>query len=255
MKTYNTTQLHPEQAFERHVFHRDMFAHYLRWSHVLRLAKIGMNILDVGCGSGNLYEVFYRNRFSPKSFLGVDIRKQTIEKNKEKFPKALWETTDPVNEPLGKFSNLKEGEYDIITSFEVLEHIGKQNGDKFLENVKSVMGPETVFLLSTPCYDEKVGAADNHTFDSGDGQGVAVQEYGYEELKTLLEKHFEIEKVYGTFASVKDYKPFLSESGRKMYDKLSEYYDSNLVSVIFAPLFPEKSRNCMWKLRLKKTQV
>ena len=62
MSNYNTTQLNPETTFERHVFHRDQFAHYLRWSHILKIAKIGMNILDVGCGSGNLLEVFYRNK-------------------------------------------------------------------------------------------------------------------------------------------------------------------------------------------------
>ena len=38
-----------------------------------------MNILDFGCGDGGLYETFYRNKFSPKLFTGLDIRKKTIE--------------------------------------------------------------------------------------------------------------------------------------------------------------------------------
>lgn len=253
MKNYNTTQLNPETTFERHVFHRDQFAHYLRWTHVLKIAKIGMNVLDVSCGSGNLYEVFYRNRYAPNKFLGVDIRKQTIEKNKEKFPKAFWETSDPVNEPLGKFQSIAD-KWDLITSFEVMEHIGKNNGEKFLENIKSVMGPNTLFLMSTPCYDEKVGAADNHTYDSGDGRGVAVQEYTYKEMKELLEKHFEIVEHYGTFASQKDYKDQLCPHCREVFDKLTEYYDSNLVSNIFAPLVPQYSRNVIWKLKLKSNE-
>jgi hypothetical protein len=37
-KKYNTTDLDPEATFERHVFHRDQFAHYLRWTHVLKAA-------------------------------------------------------------------------------------------------------------------------------------------------------------------------------------------------------------------------
>ena len=61
MKNYNITQLNPDIAFEKHVFHRDQFAHFLRWSHVLKIAEIDSKILDVGCGSGNIYEVFYRN--------------------------------------------------------------------------------------------------------------------------------------------------------------------------------------------------
>ena len=62
-KEYNITQLSPDVTFEKHVFHRDQFAHYLRWTHVLKRAKIGMNILDFGCGTGNLAEVLYRNRY------------------------------------------------------------------------------------------------------------------------------------------------------------------------------------------------
>ena len=86
MSNYNTTQLDPDKAFERHVFHRDMFAHFLRWTNILRLADAGAKILDFGCGSGNQYEVLYRNRFKPAKFIGLDIRSQTIKKNHVKFP-------------------------------------------------------------------------------------------------------------------------------------------------------------------------
>lgn len=256
MKNYNATQLNPETTFERHVFHRDQFAHYLRWTHVLKIAKIGMNILDVGCGSGNLYEVFYRNRYKPAEFHGVDIRKQTIDKNIQKFPQASWSAMDPVNEQLPSPLLIDRlpavSGWDIITCFEVMEHIGKNNGEKLLENVKSVMNDKTIFLMSTPCYDENVGAADNHTYDSGDGNGIQPQEYTYAEMKEMLEKHFEIVEHYGTFASQKDYRDKMTEEQKKMFDELNKYYDSNLVSVIFAPLFPEQSRNVIWKLKLKK---
>ena len=127
-KNYNTTQLNPEQCFERHVFHRDQFAHFLRWTHVLNIANIGAKILDFGCGSGNLYEVFYRNRYSPARYLGLDIRKQTIEANKAKFPKAEFEVQDLV-----KIDKNYGVDWDFITSFEVAEHVGKQNVGTFLE--------------------------------------------------------------------------------------------------------------------------
>ncbi len=63
MKRYNTTDLDPVSTFERHVFHRDQFAHYLRWSHIVKEAKIGETVVDFGCGKGNMLEVFYRNKF------------------------------------------------------------------------------------------------------------------------------------------------------------------------------------------------
>lgn len=245
MDGYNITQLHPETAFEKHVFYRDMFAHYLRWSHVLKLAEIGQKVLDVGCGSGNIYEVFYRNRFNPGRFVGLDIRKQTIEQNKTKFPKAEWQAVDIVKEAL------PNDDWDIITSFETLEHVGKQNVATVLDNIKQVAKPNTTILISTPCYDEKVGAADNHTYDSGDGRGVQPQELTYQELKALLEERFEIVKVYGTFASIKDYKHLLTGWQLEMFNHLKGYFDTNILSNVMAPFFPEQSRNCLWVLKLK----
>lgn len=247
MKNYNITQLHPEIAFERHIFHRDMFAHYLRWTHVLRLAKIGMNILDFGCGSGNLYEVLYRNRYKPNKFLGLDIRKFVIEKNRDKFPKAEWQVEDLVNIQSGKYGN----DWDIITSFEVAEHVGKSNVDKFLWNIENLCNKNTIILISTPCYNEKVGAAKNHTYDCGDGKGIISQELTYLEMKDSLEKHFIIEEHFGTFASQSDYKDHLSDNQLNVFNKLHGYYDSNLISIIFAPLFPQYSRNVLWKCKLK----
>lgn len=238
-KNYNTTQLNPEISFEKHIFHRDQFAHYLRWTHILRLAKIGMNILDVGCGSGNLYEVFYRNRYAPKSFIGVDIRKNIIEKNKLKFPKVIWNNLDIVND------KLPIGQWDIIASLEVLEHIGKRNGQKFIDNIKNAMNKNTIFLLSTPCYDEKVGAANNHIING------EICEYTFDELKILLDNNFKIEDVFGTFASQSDYKLLMNNWQMKMFEHLTRYYDSNLVSNLMAPFFAAHSRNCLWKLKLK----
>lgn len=107
------------------------------------------------------------------------------------------------------------------------------------------------YYISTPNYDEKVGAAGNHTYDSGDGRGVAIHEFEHNELQSHIEKYFTIEKKYGTFASIKDYKHLLNEWQQKMFDSLKEYYDSNLVSVIIAPFFPEQSRNTLWILKRK----
>src|SRR3990167_1715178 len=231
MKNYNITQLHPEQAFENHVFHRDMFAHYLRFSHVLKKAEIGMKILDVGCGSGNLYEVLYRNRYSPERYLGLDIRKQTIEKNKLKFPKAEFQRQDLVGE-------MNYGaDWDIIASFETIEHTNKKNVKKFIDNIAKHCNQSTIVLLSTPNFDPKVGAAANHIYD---GQ---IQEYDYSELNTLLEEKFDIVNKWGTFASIKDYKHLLSQSQLELWNKLNDYYDTNFLAVIFDPLFPKESRN------------
>ena len=61
---------------------------------------------------------------------------------------------------------------DKVCAFEVLEHVGKQNADAFLENFKACGNNNATYYLSTPNYDPSVGAAGNHTYDSGDGRGA-----------------------------------------------------------------------------------
>ena len=132
-KNYNTTDLDPVTTFERHVFHRDQFAHYLRWTHILKEAKIGETIVDFGCGKGNMLEVFYRNKFKCKRFIGIDIRKQTIKQANEKFANVDWAEflADDLIKPKIDYSKFQA---DKVCSFEVAEHIGKQNIQKFLKN-------------------------------------------------------------------------------------------------------------------------
>lgn len=249
-KFYNKTALDPEATFERHVFHRDQFAHYLRWTHILKEAKIGESIVDFGCGKGHLLEVFYRNKFKQKSYVGLDIREETIEKCKDKFGQVPWARFYAVD--LVKPSiDLSQFNGDKVCCFEVLEHVGKQNADVFLENFKACGNNNATYYLSTPNFDPEVGAAANHTFDAGDERGYDVQEFGHFELEQILSKHFDIVKKFGTFASMKDYKYLMNSWQKEMFNALKEYYDSNLMSVIMAPFFPENARNTLWVLKRK----
>jgi len=244
MKTeYNTTQLNPETSFERHVFHRDKFAHYLRWTHVLKRAKIGMKILDFGCANGNLLEVFYRNMYKGKKYLGLDIREKLIKNTSEKFKMVDWAEFKQIDLCEENIYNLTGNNWDMICSFEVMEHIGKSNADKFLKNILNCCNENTEVLISTPNYDENVGAAKNHIINS------EVGEYKFDELKEILEKYFIIKEVYGTFASQKDYKKEMNDWQIKIFESLNKYYDSNLVSNIMAPIMDAKlARNCLWVL-------
>ena len=184
-KVYNTTDLRPDQALERHVFHRDQFAHYLRWTHILKEAKIGESIVDFGCGAANLLEVLYRNKFKQKEYIGIDIREKTINQAAEKYADVQWAhfyVADLVKHDLD-FSQFNA---DKVCTFEVLEHVGKQNAHIFLENFKACGNNNATYYLSTPNYDPEVGAAGNHTYDSGDGRGVDVQESDHWELEDIL---------------------------------------------------------------------
>jgi 2-polyprenyl-3-methyl-5-hydroxy-6-metoxy-1,4-benzoquinol methylase len=243
---YNTTQLDPETVFERHVYHRDQFAHYLRWTHILKIIGAKAIILDIGCGTGNMLKVLYHNRHTPYMYLGVDVRTKTINNNVEKYGHLKWAHFKNVDFCKSSVpSLLSTGKFEYITCFEVFEHIGKENGPQFLANVCKQMDKDTKLFISTPCYNG-VDVADNHIIN---GQ---IGEYTFKEMKEILSEFFTIEDVFGTFASQADYYPHLSKADQLTFAELSKYYDSNLVSVIFAPLYPEYSRNCLWVCKLKR---
>lgn len=244
MENYNKTQLTPQKEFERHIYHRDQFAHYFRWSHILKVAKIGQKILDFGCGSGEMLELFYRNKFRPELYVGLDVREQTIKANNYKYfdlDFAKFKAQD-----LCKPFDLNQ-KFDIICSFEVIEHIGHENADAFLQNIVKHCDKNTKIFISTPNYDPSVGAAANHLL----GPNKEIGEWKHEELQSVLEKYFVIENKYGTFASIKDYEPLLNDWQRNMFNTLKDYYDVNLLACLMAPMFPEHSRNTLWCLRLK----
>lgn len=253
-KKYNTTDLSPDKSFERHVFHRDQFAHYLRWTHILKEARIGETICDFGCGGGNLGEVLYRNRFKQARYVGLDIREKTIAQANEKFAKVDWMEFEAADLCKTDYP-YDEIQADKVCSFEVLEHVGKQNGHIFMQNFKACGNEDALYYISTPNHDAHVGAAGNHTYDSGDGRGVANQEFTHEELTELFETHFDIVRKFGTFASMKDYRPFMNEWQKEMFEGLRGYYDANLISNIMAPFFPEQSRNTLWVLKRKEDDL
>lgn len=252
-KVYDTTDLDPLTTFERHVFHRDQFAHYLRWTHVLKESKVGDKVVDFGCGRGNLLEVLYRNRFRPTWYVGFDIRKKTMETAQEKFSGCTFPVRFVQQDLINPEYDLSSLQADVVCSFEVAEHVGKQNIAKFLANFMACGGPDANYYLSTPNYDPQVGAADNHTYDSGDGNGRVPQEWDHWDLAShIAQAGFETVAKYGTFASQKDYKAAMTPAQAEVFKELHAYYDANLVSNIMAPLVPaELARNCMWVLRRK----
>lgn len=263
-KAIDNTHLSIDQAEERGFIHRDYIAHCLRWTHVAKhLQKSGKyktaRVLDIGCGVDlPLARLLYSSRLIVEEYVGVDYN------NPGKFKMDMFHTGKM---PVHAYGNIDAGKHicvnedgidiaeialhklpNVVTCFEVLEHVEpghcRQISQVILEvlrahNAEKIGGDARAFL-STPCYDAHTGAAANH-----------VSEITYQAFGAMLEDlGFEIVGKWGTFASQKDYKAILiKEHGSAIWDKLSEFYDSNYLATIFAPMYPQLSRNAMWEVR------
>ncbi len=266
-KTYLSLDL----AEERGLIHRDYIAHCFRWSHVMKFlhkshAFKEAIILDVGCGKEMpLAKTLYVNKMTPRQYVGVDANKFDIPNMLigKKIPIRLWAETDFCAldpEDVGVVTvavheHETPGEIvlpNIFTCFEVLEHVTPEHCRRMLKQAADLTSVDCHFFISTPCWNGD--AASNH-----------INEMTFSALGGLIEDlGFKIEGVFGTFASISDYADELSAVTivdgpattttdiRAVFAALRNYYDTNALSVIFAPLFPAKSRNALWHLTKKK---
>lgn len=146
----NKTHLDIEKATERGLQHRDYIAHTLRWTHVLKYVKKGINILDVGCGNGMMAQTLYVNKFDT-NYVGCDIRIKELEKadarKLKKEPRLICIDICKNKIPL------EDDWADILTCFEVVEHIPESSLDFVLSELHRCVKPDGKVLLSTPNYD------------------------------------------------------------------------------------------------------
>jgi hypothetical protein len=241
-KHVDKTYLSVDQAEKRGFIHRDYIAHCLRWSHVIKALTEKnkykeAHILDIGCGRETpLVKTLYSSRLIPASYTGVDVGpiKPPDTALTDKFPVRIIERRDIIDIKL-------ESAFNTVVCFEVLEHVEPVHAVKILHWIYNALTDDGVAFLSTPCYNPDVGAAGNH-----------VSELKWEVLGRILwELGFHITGVWGTFASIRDYKDLIeSEPGLlALFNRLRTYYDVNYIATIFAPLYPHRSRNCLWEVR------
>lgn len=101
--------------------------------------------------------------------------------------------------------------------------------------LRDLISDDGRMFFSTPCWNGS--AAANHINETTYGAMAAV----------LHDVGWEIIHHYGTFASQRDYQHLFLPEQAVLYDMLAEYYDSNVLACIFAPMFPNSSRNVLWE--------
>jgi len=246
----DNTHLSIDNAEERGFIHRDYIAHCLRWTHVAKyLGQSGryksVKILDVGCGKEiPLAKLMYSSRFIPVDgiYVGVDYNNLELPEmfHTGRFPMKLIQR---CIFPDGLKSFIDKGAvpagYDVIVCFEVCEHVEPAGTLAILKGIREHLTDDGVAFISTPCYDAETGAAANH-----------VNEMTHQAFGAMLEAAgLNIDRVFGTFASMKDYRPVMTSAQTEVFEQLKEFYDSNYLATIMAPLFPRQARNCLWEVR------
>jgi glycosyltransferase involved in cell wall biosynthesis len=98
-------------------------------------------VLEVGCGSGRIYERLFQEGMTAR-YIGLEIADTVIADNRRRLPRAVWH--------VGTFETLpvSQGTQDCVFAYYVLEHCAFPQ--RFLESLLSKVKPGGRLLLTFP---------------------------------------------------------------------------------------------------------
>ncbi len=145
----------------------------------------GKRVLDIACGSG--YGAGMLREAGASSVDGVDISEETIAFAKRTYgaPHITF-TCASVSDAL-----FPDHSFDVITSFETIEHLDDSIREAYLKNLRRWLVPGGLLLLSTP---NKVVTS---PFTNKPLNQFHILEYRLRDLRAELEPYFSIESVFG----------------------------------------------------------
>ncbi|MBC8179574.1 methyltransferase domain-containing protein, partial [candidate division KSB1 bacterium] len=149
--------------------------HLQRYLSVLELVQ-GKIVLDAACGEG--YGTSLMSESAKKCY-GVDISEDVIRHAKNKYSSfGLEYLASSVN-------NLpfKDGAFDIIISFETIEHLDDISQKSFMGEIKRTLKNEGALVISTP--DKIVYSEGNRAPNK-----FHLKEFYRDEFYSFLKKHF-----------------------------------------------------------------
>ncbi len=212
--------------------HRDYGAHFFRWGFAGRFVSSETEVLDVGCGPDvPMVGVLTMPRSQvPKRYVGVDLNREP-----RKVPSRGWADLKWEFNFVERYQEL--GQFDLVTCFEMIEHMQKSDGECLLAGIRACLRPGGTALVSTPVYNGKAAADHLH-------------EWGIDELAaSIAGAGLRVESRRGTFASQNDIKKVATPEHLAVAKALSEYYSGEVVACFLAPLYPDASRNNVWVLK------
>lgn len=169
-------------SVEEYVLYLMHLSDYLRAQRIVA----GKSVLDLGCNNGYGTDILSKRC---TRIVGVDVSPTAVATAKSKYQSK----TVSFQQIDGQTLPFNEDSFDVITSFQVIEHLPDYDG--YFSEIRRVLRPEGVLLLTTPnaCIRVLPGAKPWNRFH--------VREFRPDELASLVSGKFKAAQVFGQFAA------------------------------------------------------
>ncbi|MFH1745309.1 MAG: class I SAM-dependent methyltransferase [bacterium] len=143
-------------------------------------------ICSMACGEG-FGEYLLVDKGKAKKVIGVDNNREAINRAREKYKleNIEFKCEDILNNSFGS------DYFDLVISFETIEHIEDDNG--FLKEINRILKPGGTLILSTP----NKASSYRDLFAKKPYNPFHVREYKRRQLNKLLTKYFSDLKYFG----------------------------------------------------------
>lgn len=146
-----------------------------RYKFACKWIRESDHVLEIGCGEGFGCNFFARHA---AQVTGLDIDESLICRCRSGYSREnLRFTVEDIVHP----RRSPAGEYDVVVSFEMIEHVTREDGQRMVANVAAHLKDRGLAILSTPRTrpDRSISRQHHHVF-----------EYDYDTLMRTLQPHF-----------------------------------------------------------------
>lgn len=245
---FDQSHLSPEKAWR---IGRDYLAHCIRYGFPMKVVKenfgAGARILEMGCGREiPLFRTLTCDHsavryYKPSQYCAADLNTIRYRPRVSGIETEILPKTNCVDDP----DKIPDWTFDLVVSFEVLEHMDKHDGNRFLDSMVAFAkrkpereGKPGMILLSTPVNGGYI--AKNH-----------IYEWQRSELRRAFEKRgCRVIQEYGTFSNLRDLDDAMTDAERAVWNRLANYHSPHTLSCVFSAMHPEAARNIAWKVEV-----
>jgi ubiquinone/menaquinone biosynthesis C-methylase UbiE len=149
---------------------------------LLRLARPGQSVLEIGCGTGLMALALARGG---RRVTGIDVSRVALERARSRAPgmrELEFTLVSGVNLPY------TDALFDCAYSIEVVEHLHEHDAQTHFTEVRRILRPGGRYWFMTPNALASVSAPERFGVSTSVDSDVHLKEWTYQELQPLLRR-------------------------------------------------------------------